>query len=172
MATANPEDPFWTNEDQMGLSAAARARLEREGLVYIRDFADFKETKLAQAIKNIQVTIPAVQGTPAVINNEGEEVFPPIPPIPAQYGVALSAKCRYRLKIASRAYHYFRSIERSITSGGMHFENVLKDFNIEYEAIIKLAKEDKPEVPKITKNTTSLRWIESFNDCLFRMFGI
>lgn len=172
MAAVNREDPFWINNDQMGLSPSARARLQSEGLTDIRDFADFKEAELAQAIKNIRVTIPAVQGIPAVVNANGDVVFPAILPIPAKQGVVLSAKCSHRLKIASRAYHYFKSIERSITSGGMHFENVLKDFNVEYEAVIKLAKEDKPEVPKITKNTTPLRWIESFNDCLFRTFGI
>ena len=164
----NPEDPFWIGRDQMALKVNKRQRLSDEGLESIRDFIDFKDDEIAQAIKNMRTTIPPVAGVPAVIDANGTVVFAAIPPIPARQGIVISTKCHHRLKVASRAWHYYQSIQRSIRSDGMHFSLVLTDFNLEYEAIIKLSKKDKPDVPKITKTSTPLRWIESFNDCLYR----
>ena len=43
---------------------------------------------------------------------------------------------------------------------------------MEWEAIVELAKEDKPDVPILHKNSTPLKWIESFRDCLFRTYGV
>ena len=168
----NPEDPFWIGRDQMALKVNKRQRLSDEGLESIRDFIDFKDDEIAQAIKNMRTTIPPVAGVPAVIDANGTVVFAAIPPIPARQGIVISTKCHHRLKVASRAWHYYQSIQRSIRSDGMHFSLVLTDFNLKYEAIIKLSKKDKPDVPKITKTSTPLRWIESFNDCLYRTYGI
>ena len=166
------ENAFWFSDDQMALPRTVRGRLAVEGLEYIRDFEEFKEDQLTQAFKNIRMTIPAAAGIQAELNDDGTEIFPAVPPIPAQPGLIISAKCSMRLKIASKAWHYYKSIDRAVTPLNMHFVQVLKDFNIEHEAITKRAKIDKPDVPKITRNTTPLRWIESFNDCLYRTFGI
>ena len=156
----------------MALTGPARVRLGEEGLTYIRDFVDFKEDDLNQAFKNMRTNIPPISGIAEVLNPDGSVLYEAIPPIPARQVVVLSAKCILRLKIASKAYHYYRSIDRAITTANMNFDMTLKEFNVEYEAIIKLSKVDKPEVPKITKNTTPLRWLESFKDALFRTFGV
>ena len=52
------ETPFWTARDQMCLSDQARLRVAEEGLEYIRDFIDFKESELSQAFKNIRINTP------------------------------------------------------------------------------------------------------------------
>ena len=166
------ETPFWTARDQMSLSDQARLRVAEEGLEHIRDFMDFKESELSQAFKNIRINIPPIAGTAQVDNPDGTVLFAAIAPIPAKQGVILPAKCIVRLKTASKAYHFYKSIERVPTSVSMNFSVTLKEFNIEFEALIKQSKETKPEVPKITKNVTPLRWVESFMDCLFRTFGI
>ena len=174
-AAPNPappnETPFWTDADQMSLTAAARTRLAGEGLATIADFIDFKEEQLNLAFKNMRTTIPAQQGIAEVVDSSGNVTFPAIPAVPAQPGLLLSAKCIHRLKVATKAYHYYVSIGRSHTMQNMHYVQV-KSFYIEYEALEKLAKKDKPDVPLITKNTTPLRWIESFHNCCYNTFGV
>ena len=141
------ETPFWTEATQMALSNAARLRLSDEGLMNIRDFDDFKLDSLNQAIKNMRTTIPPIQGIQAIVGADGVEQHPAIAPVPGVPAIVLSAKCILRLKTASKAYHYYVSIGRARTAGNMHYENVLKGFLVEWQAIEKLSKEDKPDVP-------------------------
>lgn len=166
------EDSFWLNEDQMALTPAERTSLRSEGLGIIGDFVDFKDDELTQAFKNMRISIAPVAGVNAVLDEEGAIVSKAIPNIPGKVPVALSTKCMKRLKIASKAYNYYYSIGRVRRFGNMHFTQTLKGFWTEYEAISKLMKEDKPDVPKVTKNTTPLRWIESFKDCCYRTYGV
>ena len=163
---------FWTDRDQMGLSEAARGKLKNEGLEVISDFADFREDQLKQASKNIRNPTNPIQGLPRVLDANGTEIFPAVPPVPAVPGVNLPAKCMLRLQVAAIAYEYYYSIGREITLDNMHYTRVLKEFYVEWEAVTKLSKEDKPEVPKLTKHVTPIRWVESFRDCAFRTFGV
>lgn len=166
------EDNFWLDDDQMSLTAEERTSLSHEGLETISDFLDFKDDELTQAFKNMRISVPPVAGVDAVVDAEGEVVSPAIPSFPGKRPVALSTKCMKRLKIASKAYNYYNSIGRVRNTINMHFTQTLKVFWIEYESITKLIKETKPDVPKVTKNTTPLRWIESFKDCCYRTFGV
>ena len=166
------ESPFWTDRTQMGLSGVARTRLEREGLEIIADFSDFKEHQLQQAFKNMRTSIGPTQGTAEVLDAAGDILFPAIAPVAPTPGLNLSAKCMLRLQVASIAYHYYMAVQRPFTTGNMHYTNVLKAFHIEWEAIEKLAKVTKPEVPKLSKHQTPIRWVESFKDCAFRIFGV
>jgi len=166
------QTPFWTDQDQMALTIVARRRLGTEGLVFISDFIDFKTEELKEAFKNIRTTVPAQQGIPAVVDENGDELYAAIPPVPADVGIILSAKCTRRLKVASTAFHYYTSIVRACTVGNMNYLTVLKDFQIEYEALEKLAKETKPTVPTLSRTMTPIRWVESFKDCVFRTYGV
>ena len=171
---------FFLNGPQMGLTPIIRARLQQEGLVTVEDFTDFKEDQLSQAYKNMRTSIPGVAGIPAVqaqmdTNNPGVILVPGVPPIPAIPAippVLVSARCALRLKVASIAYHYYSSIDRTPTPVNMNYTNVLRAFYVEYEALITLSEESKPDVPVLHKNLTPLKWIESFKDCLYRTYGV
>ena len=164
--TATQLTAFFENNPQMALPHDARQRLAQEGLTTIDDFVDFKEEELKQAIKNLRSPIP---GIPAVLDAGGNEASTAVPPIPA---CLVSAKCALRLKVASCAFHYYSSIGREVTSANMNYASVLKDFFTEWEAMQKLAGEDKATVPLITKQLTPLKWLESFRDCLSRTYGV
>ena len=157
---------FFENGPQMGLTAVQRTRLAGEGLAQVADFEEFKEGQLEVAIRNLRTPIP---GVPAVVDADGNEVHPAIPPVPP---CIISARCALRLKVASIAYHYYENIGRNITAQNMNYTTVLKDFYQEYEAIITLSKEDRPDVPQLSKHQTPIKWMESFKDCLYRTFGV
>jgi hypothetical protein len=170
--TANQLTSFFTNGPQMSLEPAVRVRLGQEGLSTIEDFADFKESQLLDAFKNMRTSIPGVAAIPAVRDANNVIIAAAIPAVPPIPPTLVSAKCSLRLKIASIAFHYYTSILRDITPVNMNYTQVLKDFYVEYESVIALSDESKPDVPVLHKNNTPLKWIESFKDCLFRTYGL
>ena len=147
---ANQLTSFFTNNPQMALSPDQRLRLGAEGLVTVEDFADFKEDQLEDAIKNLRTPIP---GVPRVLNAEGNEIVAAVPAVPP---CLISAKCTLRLKIASIAYHYYVSIGHVRTPVNMNYTNVLHSFHVEWEAIKKLAEEDKPGAPTLSRHVTTI----------------
>lgn len=159
-------DNFFNNGPQMGLTANARNRLAAEGLVRVEDFEDFKEEQLEDAIKNLRIAIP---GVAAVLDAAGNVVAPAIPPV---LPCLISARCHLRLKVASIAFHYYRSIGRAPSPQNMNYTGTLRGFYTEWEAINKLKDEDRPDVPVLSKNVTPLKWLESFKDCLSRTYGV
>ena len=169
----NKTDSFFTNGPQMSLSNSVRTRLATEGLTTVADFSDFKEDQLNNAFKNMRTSIPGVPAIPEVrdANNVIQQAL--VPAIPATPPTLVSAKCALRLKVASTAFHYYESIGRDINAPNMNYSTVLKDFHTEYESVVALSDEKKPDVPVLhNKNNTPLKWIESFKDCLFRTYGL
>ena len=158
--------PFFMNGRQLALSDAVRRRLAQEGLVTANDVVDFKEEQLEHAYKNMRTAIPGVPGIAAQLDANGNVIVPAVPAIQPIPPVLVSARCRLRLMVASTAYHYYDSIMRDQTPQNMNYSLVLKGFYSEYEAILELAKEDKPDVPVLHKNSTPLKWIESYLNML------
>ena len=64
----------------------------------------------------------------------------PIPPC------IVSAKCYLRLKVASLALHYYHTIGQDRTMSNMNYTQVLRTFYIDWEALVKILKETKPNV--------------------------
>jgi hypothetical protein len=169
---------FFDNGPQMNLLVAVRLRLQNEGLSTVDDFIDFHDDELNQAFKNLRTPIPGIAGIPGIpaqVNNAGVEVIaevPPIAPTPGSPAKIVSAQCIKRLKVASVAYHYYDSIARAHTAPNMNYTTVLRDFYLEWEAVLALNKEDKADVPLLSKQVPPLKWIESFKNHLFNTFGI
>ena len=169
----NETDSFFTNGPQMSLSNALRTRLATEGLTTIADFSDFKKDQLNNAFKNMRTSIPGVPAVPETRDANNVLLQALVPAIPAIPPTLVSAKCALRLKVASTAFHYYESIGRDINAPNMNYSTVLKDFHTEYESVVALSDEKKPDVPVLhNKNNTPLKWIESFKDCLFRTYGL
>ena len=48
----------------------------------------------------------------------------------------------------------------------------MKNFKPTWEALIHKSKNRVPEIPKITKELTVIKWTSAFNDHLHRVFGV
>ena len=142
------------------------ARLVLEWLVNIDDLDDFKEDKLNQSFKKIHTSTP---GIPGVAATGGAAAVTAVAPVPS---VIVSEKCDLRLKVASIAYHYYVFSVLDVTAANRNYTNVLKLFNVEYEYLITLSKDTKPDVSLLYKNQTPIKWIESFKCCLLRTYGL
>ena len=161
----------------MALSPEQRNALQREGLTLVTDFDDFEEDQLRVAFKNARAGIPGtptIQAVSEVIQN-GQVVQAAIPAIPGTPGVQsvpIPAKCITRLLIASVAYHYYKDTGREVTHTNMHFTNVLRDFHIEWKAMLSIAEQEAPSLPILSKNNPPLKWCESFKNFLYAIFGV
>ena len=148
---------FFTNGPQLGLIDSIGARLAQEGLVTTNNLVDFKEEQLEQAYKNMRTAIPGMPGIAAQLDTNGNVVVPAVLPIQPIPPVQVSARYHLSLIVASTAYHYYDSIIRDQTPQNMNYSLVQKVFYSEYEAILELAKGDKPDIPILHKNSTPLK---------------
>ena len=106
-------------------------------------FMDFKKEELLVAFKNLRDTAP------------------------------IPARSTTRLLVASIAYHYYVDTAREVNESNMHFTNVLREFNIEWKAIVSLKDQDNDlKLPMLSKNTPPLKWCESFKHYLANTFGV
>ena len=138
----------------------------------IKDFEDFKEEELKAAFRNMRTSIPGLQAVPEQLNAAGDVIAPAMPAVPGILPCLVSARCALRLNVASNAFHYYASIERETTPTNMNYNGILKVFHVEWECLQKLSEETNPTVPILTRQTSPLKWIESFRDCLYRTFGV
>ena len=163
---------FFTAGTQMGLTATQRNALDDEGLASVDDFADFGKDELDQALKNMRTAIPGIPAIPATLNDAGAEVTAAVPAVPPVLPVILPARCSHRLLVAAIAWHYYTDTGRAVTPQNMHYNNVLKDFYVEWKAIVAMSENDAPSVPCITKNNPPLRWTDTFKDYCLNTFGV
>ena len=117
---------FFTNGPQVELSVVARDCLGQEGFESIKDFANFKDDQLYQAIKNMRTSIP---GVASVLGALDIVMVPGVAPIPS---CIVSAKCALRIKVASLAFHYYHAIGRHGFPANMKYTQVLRTFFIEW----------------------------------------
>ena len=123
-------------------------------------------------MKKFCTTIHGVTAIPIIFDANGIETTPEIPAIPAITPAVMPVKSTHSLQVASIAWHYYTNTGRNITNTNMHYNNVLKNFYIEWKVIVSMAEESKSDVPMISKNNPPLKWIDTFEDFLMNTFGV
>ena len=73
----------------------------------------------------------------------------------------ISAKSKKRIIVADNATSYYTQVGRSITPANMSWRT-LANFNMYWQDLLKQEKQDDPEVTKLGKNGSILKWIEYF----------
>ena len=130
----------------MHLTNKQRTALLNKGLTTVNDFQNFKRKEVLVAFKNCR------------------NLVPPTP---------LSAKTLTRLLVTAVAWHYYTDTGRKNTATNMHFQNVLRSFNIEWKAIQAMAdKDNELDLPIISRSLPPLKWSESFKQYLYHSFGV
>ena len=76
------------------------------------------------------------------------------------------AKSQKRLGIACELVRYYNTVGCDLTVASMHWNNVIKNFEIQWKALKAKKEEDTPEVPKISKSLPIIKWTEAFQDHL------
>jgi hypothetical protein len=170
--TALQHTHFFISNTQMGLTDPQRFALASQGLSVVDDFVDFGKDELDQALRNMRTAIPGIPAIAATVDNDGNIIQEAIPAIPGTPPTIMPAKSAQRLMVASIAWHYYTNTSRSVTNANMHYNNVLKNFHIEWKAISLMAEAPSSDVPCITKTNPPLRWTDTFCDYCLNTFGV
>ena len=148
--TAAQTTAFFENADQMGVQHATVVQLALEGIQTVDDLADFDQEALQQLADNLR--------------RPGGRV-----PTPA---FVFGAKSQKRLGIACELVRYYNTVGHDLTAVNMRWNNVVKNFEIQWKALKTKRDEDTPEVPKISKSLPIIKWMEAFQDHLHRVIGV
>ena len=143
-------------------SDASVNRVIHEGITDFNSLIDFDKDTIQYLPKVCKESIAAIPADP--VNNITAEAEVP--------GASVSSITIQRLLVACRAAKYYDSISRGLTTGNMHYTNVLSNFKIEFETYEALKKEDAPDIPKISDKDGDckiIRWAPIFLDCMEHM---
>jgi hypothetical protein len=137
-----------------------------EGVTSFASLPDFDADSIKTLSCNCRETIPAVAADPiAGIANDEVEVP----------GTVISTQSIVCLTVICNAVKYYTVMGRLPTPAILHYNNVLTTFKVEYEAYLKLQKEDAPTVPNV-KDTDNerkvIKWAPIFIDCMSRTYRI
>lgn len=69
---------------------------------------------------------------------------------------------------------YYKAIGRCISSDNMHYNNVLVNFTIDWDAYKSQMSQDEPDVPLIIDKGSDrkvIKWVPTFMDCMSRTYG-
>jgi len=123
----------------MKLSSDASVNsVTHEGITDFNSLVDFDKQTIQYLPKVCKETIAAIVADSA--NNITAEVEVP--------GANVNSISVQRFLVACKAAKYYDSIDRVMTTGNMHYMNVLANFKLEYEAYEAMRKEDVPDIPK------------------------
>ena len=66
---------------------------------------------------------------------------------------------------------YYQTVGRDLTAANIQLNQVMSNFEIQWEALKERKDEDDPDAPKITKALPTIKWTEAFQDFLNRVIG-
>ena len=81
------------------------------------------------------------------------------------------AKSQKRLAVACDLVRYYQTVGRDLTAANIQWNQVMSNFEIQWEALKDRKDEDDPDVPTITKALPIIKWTEAFQDFLHRVIG-
>ena len=85
-----------------------------------------------------------------VVNGKYEQAAP----------LLLSAKSKKHIIVAAEAARFYSQVGRHLTPVNMNWKT-LANFELQWDALKELKKQDDPEVPKLEKGSI-IKWIKSF----------
>jgi hypothetical protein len=153
---------FFEDDDQMGIPHATIVQLQQEGITTVGDLADFDKTSLQQVADNLRRPGGRVPDP-----DPGAAVGATIPTPSFVFG----AKSHKRLLVACDLVRYYETVGRDLTAPNLQWSNVMKNFDIQWKALKDRQDDDDPEVPKVSKSLSIMKWTEAFQDFLSRVVG-
>ena len=161
--TAAQTTSFFEHADQMGVQHARVIQLALEGIQTVDDLADFDKKALQKLADNLHRPGGRVPNL-----NPGVAAGSTIPPPAFVFG----AKSQKRLCIACELVRYYITVGHNLTAVNMRWNNIIKNFEIQWKALKTKRDEDTPDVPKISKSLPILKWTQAFPDHLHRVIGV
>ena len=135
---------FWTEKTQMAMADAAVAGLVLEGIENPGDLYKYSKWELESIFKGVK------KQHGKAIGGKYEQAAP----------LPLSAKSKKRIIVAAEAARLYTQVSKPLTPVNMNWKT-LANFELQWDALKEMKKQDDPEVPKLDKGSI-IKWIESF----------
>jgi hypothetical protein len=91
---------------------------------------------------------------------------------PAGAPLFFGAKSQKRLIVACELVRYYETVGCALTTANLQWNTVMKNFEIQWTALMDKKSKDEPETPKISKSLNIMKWSEAFCDILHRCIGV
>ena len=159
--TANQTNAFFEHANQMAIPCATVSRLQAKGLTTVKDLSDLDKETLKQIVENLRWLGGTIKDP-----NPNAKDGATIPTLLFIFG----AKSQLHLKAAIQIAQYPSCIGRKPTVSNIKWDPVIKNFTNHWKTL-KERKDNKPDVPKITKSLPIIEWSKSFADYLQQVIG-
>ena len=168
---------FFEEATQMAVDVATRAQLVVEGITEVDDLAEYDKESWVVLAQNLKKPtgrivdpdhVPAAAGADAAGIAAANVIVPTIPQPPFVFG----EKTQKRLIVASEIVRFYLTIGRALTSGGVMWDPVLKNFDLQMKSLeTRMKINEDHEIPKITKRLVIIKWTEALDDFLHCKIG-
>ena len=175
--TQNQTTAFFTNADQMGIPVDTYNQMANEGVSTVDDLGELGKEGFEQMVKNLRhppgtVAQPGAQQQAAPAAAAAAVAAPAQAPMhiptPAFVFGAISQE---RLKVSCALVKFYNTVGRDLTAANIQWDPVGKNFKHQWNALKGLKDKDAPDIPKITRSLTIMKWTEAFSDFLSRVVG-
>ena len=133
-----------------------------EGLETVDDLAEFDDESLKQITDNLRRPGGRIPDP-----NPGAATGATIPAPSFVFGV----KSQLRLKSATTITKYYETVGRTPSAGNMRWNPVIKTFIKHWKSLKARKDNTDPEMPKISKTLSIMKWTESFSDFARQIVG-
>ena len=110
------------------------------------------------------------------LRKPGGRIVDPDPNAPAGATIPMpaftyGAKSQKRLTVTCDLTRYYQTVRRDLTAANIQWNQVMSNFEIWWKALKDRKDEDDPDVHKISKALSIIKWTEAFQDFLNRVIG-
>ena len=152
---------FFTDAANMGLTLCTTWAFAAEGIATPADLAEFDKEGMKSIFRNLCKPLKVLRAGSAAGCGELQEVI----------AYKLSVKSQIRLTIAAQAARFYEDTGQELNLVNRLW-SVIKQFDEQFKALMAKKKGDSFYVsPKLTKNFSTHKWLESFVLCLRQKVG-
>jgi hypothetical protein len=139
--TAAQTTLFFENGTQMAILHATVLELVNKGINTVDDLSEFDKDTIGQIAYNLRRP-------------------------PAGAPLVFGAKSQKRLIVACELVRYYETVGRPLTAANIQWTSVMKNFEIQWKALMDKKSKDEPDTPKISKSLNIMKWSEAIHDIL------
>jgi hypothetical protein len=153
---------FFEDQAYMALTCHTATALAAEGIAIPDDLSEFDKEGMDSIYGNLRKPAKVLRAGAAVICGEIQEI----------QAYKLLAKSQICLTIGAAASNFYNNIGRALDPDNMMW-TVIKRFNKQHKMLMARKMADSTYVPpKLTKNFSTYKWLESYVLCLCQKVGV
>ena len=161
--TANQVSALFHADNQMEILVATIVQLVQEGIEHPDGLWCFDKDSLKDVANNLRNIGGRI---PHTYPNAQENATISTPPF------VFVENSQKRMLEVCELVRFYETIERPITATNLLYRPVIRNFYLQWKALVDRKDGDVPEVPKVSKGLPIIKCTEAFKDFICRKLGI